>query len=144
MQDLPGYSLHRLVRELDRHADRLLQDRLGISYKRALFLAQLKALGSSSQRELAQALGYTDAAVSLMARDLARAGFVEIGATPRAGRTHRLDLTAAGNALIVRGVDLVAKAFAEVVGRAGVDFTAYERMTDAMIAALSPPHGVAP
>src|SRR5690625_813151 len=56
--------LHRITSLLERRGDALLSDAFGVSYSRALLLRAISMQPGVSQRELAQALGYTAPAVS--------------------------------------------------------------------------------
>ncbi|HEX6552160.1 MAG TPA: hypothetical protein VF026_05315, partial [Ktedonobacteraceae bacterium] len=64
------YLVGRLMFEIDRAADQLLQEHVGISYRRFLFLTVLQYRGTVTQHELAVALGYSDPAVSTMLVEL--------------------------------------------------------------------------
>src|SRR5581483_12506866 len=99
----PAYALHKLVFDLDRAADGLLQKHLNISYKRALFLLALRHHGTITQHELAVALGYSDPAVSGMLIELEKTGYLTTAPSPEHGRKRLVTITAAGSALVKTG-----------------------------------------
>ena len=133
----PAYSLHKLVFDLDRAADRLLRDRLQISYKRALFLLVLKNQGTVHQHELAVALGYSDAAVSTMLTELEKSGYISASPSPEHGRKRLVSITRAGSALVRTGKCMLDSHFAQLMKSAGVDAERYQQMTEQLQHALS-------
>ena len=52
-----SFDLHRLTARLDRAADRILTETLGLSYRRFLALLVVGELQAPTQRALADALG---------------------------------------------------------------------------------------
>lgn len=116
----PAYALHALVTVLDRGADEILKDRLGITYNRFLTLLTLQRLGSATQRELAAELGVSEPSVSRSLPTLTEAGYVTVTSTAGEGNRRQVELTAVGGKLVDEAADLLEEGFAEVMHRAGV------------------------
>ncbi len=141
IEDAPAYLLHKLVSELDRAADTLLQARLGISYKRALFLLVLHHCGIVTQHELAVALGYSDPAVSTMLVQLAKDGYVTTAPSPEHGRKRLVSITPRGEALVAEGRDLMNARYDRLMAAAGVDARHYDELTGRIYRALATTNG---
>lgn len=62
--------LHRITSLLERSGDALVRDGFGMTYSRALLLRAVAAQPGISQRELANALGYTAPAVSSLLKEI--------------------------------------------------------------------------
>lgn len=116
----PAYALHALVAVLDRGADRILREKLGITFNRYLTLLTLQRLGSATQRELAAALGVTEPSISRSVPTLAGDGYVSVLSMAGEGNRRRVELTAVGQKLVDEAADLLEDAFAQVMKRAGV------------------------
>src|SRR5258708_11663750 len=87
-----SFLLGRLVTQLEREGEQILRVETGISYKRAVFLFVLRFLGTVTQHHLAEALGYSDPAVSMMLRELVKEGFVTTAPDPEHGRKQLVTL----------------------------------------------------
>lgn len=129
MAESLAYSLHKLVLEMDRAADRVLRESFGISYKRAYFLFTLRRVGPVSQHDLATALGYSDPAVSTMVLELKKAGFVTVTKSPEHGRKRLVALTPRTEAQVREGMKLMDAHFSRVVARAKIDVREYRDAT---------------
>lgn len=134
--DLPAHLLHKLVFELDRAADQLLQKHVGISYKRALFLFVLQDRGTITQHELAIALGYSDPAISAMLLELAKDGYIKTAKSPEHGRKRLVTITPKGSEVVARGVNLVGSQFDRLMESAGVDTQHYQELTEQIYQSL--------
>lgn len=121
--DLP-LLLHKVVYELDRAADRILQREVGISYKRATVLLMVSLHGPQSQHELALRLGHTDAAISLLVRELNSDGYLTKTTSAGGGRKYSVALTDAGHDIITRCQGLLDQRFTELTTAADVDVDA--------------------
>ena len=132
----PAYALHALVTVLDRAADEILKDRLGITYNRFLTLVTLQRLGSATQRELATELGVSEPSVSRALPILAEAGYVSVTTTAGEGNRRQVELTAAGDKLVNEAADLLEDGFAEVMNQAGVKAGEILHVTASMLGAL--------
>jgi DNA-binding MarR family transcriptional regulator len=130
------FDLHRLTARLDRAADRILTDALGVSYRRFLALLLVQQLDSPTQRALAEALDVTEPSASRMTAALVAAGLLEAGAAAGGGNRRSLALTPAGTEVVTRSRALLEQRFAELVTRSGVPYATYHRHTRTLLAAL--------
>jgi DNA-binding MarR family transcriptional regulator len=130
MDNSSAYLLHKLVFELDRAADQLLQTQAGISYKRAFFLVVLQQCGTVTQHELAVALGYSDPAVSTMLLELTKDGYVTTTKSPEHARKRLVALTPKGSELVTQGRHLLDSSFDQLMQDAGVDAQHYCELTE--------------
>jgi DNA-binding MarR family transcriptional regulator len=128
MSDALSYDLHKLTARLDRAADRILQEREGISYSRFLTLFAVKS-GAMNQRALAVWLGQSEPSTSRMVGVLASEGLLSARRIPGGGNSRRLQLTSAGAELVERGGRLLEGRFAELLERSGVSRASYQRQT---------------
>jgi len=135
MQDSPAYVLHKLVFALDRGADKMLQERFGISHKRALFLVVLQQ-EPMTQHQLAVALGYTDPAISSMLVRLVKEGYVKVNPSPDHLRKKIVSLTPEGEVLVAQAKQLLDRSFARILKAAGVDSEQYKKQTEQIYLAL--------
>src|SRR5216683_6022943 len=103
MDNSLAYLLGKLMFEIDRAADQLLQTHVGISYRRFLFMTVLQHRGTVTQHELAVALGYSDPAVSTMLVELAKARYIQTTKSTTHGRKRLVTITP-------QGIELVAQA----------------------------------
>ena len=113
--------LHRIVYALDRAADRLLREGVGISHGRAALLRAIAVGGRKNQHELARVLGHTDPAVTAMIKELAAAGMVEDTPDPQNGRRRIVTLTRAGADVVARATAILDAAMTDLVAAAAVD-----------------------
>src|SRR4051794_19137775 len=95
-----AYVLGRLIFDLDRAADQLLQRHLDISYRRFIFLTVLKESGTVTQHQLAVALGYSDPAVSVMLAELSKSGHVHTERSQEHARKRLVTITPAGREVV--------------------------------------------
>lgn len=136
----PAYALHALVHVLDRAAEGVLAESLGISYRRYLTLLTLQRLaqaGTVTQRELAGELGVSEPAASRAVGVLREAGWVTSESTPGEGNRRRLALTAAGERLVNEAAATLEAAFASLMDAAGVTADGVLAITDPLLATLS-------
>jgi DNA-binding MarR family transcriptional regulator len=134
----PAYALHALVAVLDRAADRILQERLGISFNRYLTLLTLQRLGTATQRELATELGVSEPSVSRSVPALTDAGFLTVTSVLGEGNRRRVELTAVGEKLVDEAAEVLEDAFAQVMTAAGVSAQQILAITDPMLGVLFP------
>ncbi|CAG7572647.1 DNA-binding MarR family transcriptional regulator [Barrientosiimonas humi] len=115
-----AYDLHTLVRRLDREADRLLVP-LGLSYRRYLTLLLVGELDGGTQRQVAETVDTSEAAMSRMLGALAGEGLVTIA--PDAGNGHRklVRLTADGRDLVDRASATLGDQLDDLVRSLGLD-----------------------
>ena len=131
-----AYLLHKLVFELDRAADHLLQTHMGISYKRALFLIVLQQCGTVTQHALAVALGYSDPAVSTMLLELAKDGYLSTTPSPEHGRKRLVTITPKGSEVVAKGRHLLDSHFDQLMVIAGIDAQHFRELTERLHQAL--------
>lgn len=115
-----AYDLHVLVRALDRSAEARLAP-FGISYPRYLALLVVDGHDGLTQRELAAAIGQTEATVSRTASALSEAGWLDTHRTPGAGNRRTLSVTPAGRALLDGASARLGSDFDDVVRSLGRD-----------------------
>ena len=132
----PAYALHALVAVLDRGADSILREHLGITYNRFLTLLTLQRLGSATQRELATELGVSEPSVSRSLPTLTEAGYLTVTSTAGEGNRRQVELTAVGDKVVNEAADLLEDGFAQVMKRAGVKAGQILDVTGPMLGAL--------
>ncbi len=115
-----AYELHDLVRTLDRQADDLLRTR-DLGYLRYVALIIIDEHPGISGRQLAQAVGVSDAASSGIVRKLEAAGLVHDVSEPGSGRIRRWTVTPAGAELRIECDDLLGDGLGEAARGIGVD-----------------------
>ena len=125
-----AYLLGKLMFELDRAADQLLQTHVGISYRRFLFLTVLQHCGTVTQHELAIALGYSDPAVSTMLVELAKDGSIQTTKSPEHGRKRLVAITPKGNEVVAQGRQLLDSHFDQLMVLADIDAQHYRELTE--------------
>jgi DNA-binding MarR family transcriptional regulator len=131
------FDLHALVARLDRAADRILRDELGVSYRRFLPLFMVRELGAGTQRALAERLDVSEPSVSRMTSVLQEAGLLAVEQDPNGGNRRRLLLTAEGDQLVDRAQEALGRRFADVVDRSGIPAGAYARHTRSLLDTLA-------
>jgi DNA-binding MarR family transcriptional regulator len=135
--DIPlAYLVGKLMFELDRAADQLLQTHVGISYRRFLFLTVLQHCGTVTQHELAVALGYSDPAVSTMLVELAKDGSIQTTKSPEHARKRLVAITPKGNEAVAQGRKLLDSHFDQLMVIAGIDAQHYRELTERLHQAL--------
>jgi DNA-binding MarR family transcriptional regulator len=135
--DIPlAYLVGKLMFELDRAADQLLQTHVGISYRRFLFLTVLQHCGTVTQHELAVALGYSDPAVSTMLVELAKDGSIQTTKSPEHARKRLVAITPKGNEAVAQGRKLLDSHFDQLMLIADIDAQHYRELTERLHQAL--------
>jgi len=131
-----AYLLGKLMFEIDRAADQLLQAHAGISYRRFLFLTVLQHCGTVTQHELAVALGYSDPAVSTMLVGLAKDGYTQTTKSPEHARKRLVTITPKGNEVVAQGRKLLDSHFDQLLVIAGIDAHHLRELTERLHQAL--------
>ena len=131
-----AYLLGKLIFEIDRAADRLLQTHVGISYRRFLFLTVLQHCGTVTQHELAVALGYSDPAISTMLVELAKDGYIQTTKSPEHARKRLVAITPTGNEVVAQGRQLLDSHFDQLMLLADIDAQHYRELTERLHQAL--------
>ena len=132
----PAYALHALVAVLDRAADQILRERLGITYSRHLTLLTLQRLGSATQRELAAELGVSEPSVSRSVPLLTDEGFLTVTSVAGGGNRRRVELTSAGERLVDEAADILEDSFAQLMDATGVNRDQIFAVTNPMLGVL--------
>ncbi len=136
METSLGYLAGKLMFEIDRAADQLLQAHVGISYRRFLFLTVLEHIGTVTQHELAVALGYSDPAVSTMQVELVRDGYIQTAKSPQHGRKRLVTITPKGSEVVAQSRSLLDAHFNSLLARADIDPQHYRELTERLYRAL--------
>lgn len=130
--------LHQLVNLLDRGADKVLRQELGVSYNRALFLVVVEELGRATQHQLAIKLGYSDPSVSTMVSELVSAGLITVETGLDNKRKRIVSLTREGTQLVNAARKVLNKRLQGLLIKAEVDEGQLTAMIERVIQALSP------
>ena len=133
----PAYALHALVAVLDRAADQILKESLGITFSRFLTLLTLQRLGSATQRELASELGVSEPSISRSVPLLTDEGFLTVTSVAGGGNRRRVELTAVGEKLVNEAADILEDSFAQLMKAAGVKPGEILGITNPMLAVLT-------
>ena len=133
----PAYALHALVAVLDRAADQILKERLGITFSRYLTLLTLQRLGSATQRELAAELGVSEPSISRSVPLLTDEGYLTVTSVVGGGNRRRVELTTVGEKLVDEAADILEASFAQLMTAAGVEADQILGMTNPMLGVLS-------
>lgn len=133
----PEYLMHRLVLEMDRVADGVLQSELGISYKRFSLLSVLAHLDDATQHDLAVVHGHSDPSVSSMLAELQKVGLVSITVHPLHARKRLVTLTSDARVVLKRGQKKLHKLFGQLLVDAGVDGEHYADLTKRLFLAIT-------
>lgn len=96
-----AFELHDLVRTLDKWAERMLRPE-GLSYNKYVALVIVSEHPGMTGRDLARALGVTEAAGSGIVRSLLDIGLMEDQAGTGSGNVRRLNITDIGAVLLER------------------------------------------
>lgn len=131
-----AFVLHKLVTEMDKTADALLQKQFGLSYNRFHFLLALQEYSPVSQHALAKTLGYSDPAVSNMVKILLAQGYLTIQPSKYHGRKRLVSLTPYGQKLAQSGQALLTEHFDKLMEQAGVNNKVYGRQTMLLLQAI--------
>jgi DNA-binding MarR family transcriptional regulator len=131
-----AYEVHALTARLDRAADRLLQERFGISYRRFLVLYMVGELGVATQRALAEQLDVSEPSVSRMIGVLREAGLLRADSKPGDGNRRQVALTDEGRKLLTNGGRHLSQRLAELVERSGIPSRAFVGHARRLSAAL--------
>jgi DNA-binding MarR family transcriptional regulator len=133
----PAYALHALVAVLDRAAEQILKERLGITFSRFLTLLTLQRLGTATQRELAGELGVSEPSVSRSVPVLTDEGFLTVTSVSGEGNRRRVELTAVGEKLVDEAADILEDSFAELMTAAGMEPDRILDITNSLLGALT-------
>lgn len=133
MNSSNSYKIHRLAIEMDKVADQVLQKHLGISYRRFYFLLVLERNKYSTQHMLAEALGYSDPAVSNMILELRKDNYVVVELDPHHGRRRIVTITPKGKGLVRKAMVALDECFSQLAALANIDEDKYGSETEILI-----------
>jgi DNA-binding MarR family transcriptional regulator len=91
-----GFMMHHLAFTLQRQNDQVLQERLGIGFSQFKILKVLEMQPHIQQRQIAEALGQTEASISRQIKLLHDQGLLQTTLRPENRREHITTLTAKG------------------------------------------------
>ena len=91
-------------------------------------LVTLREMPGATQHQLALALSYTDAAVSLMLGELIKAGFVSVTIDPAHRRKKRVELTAEGVRLADKTHAFLSQKFDNFMAASSIDVAQFNKM----------------
>lgn len=115
-----SHLLHELVMTMDAQGERRLAP-FGLSMRRFVTLTIVGEHPGVVARQLADAVGVTEAGMSGIVRDLADAGLVRAAGVPGGGRAKPVTLTPAGERRLVEATAALGGSFDDVVRAAGED-----------------------
>jgi len=102
-----GYLIHHLAFALDRQSDQVLQERLGIGFSQFKIMMAVKWKNAVQQKRIASYLSQTEASVSRQVRLLHKQGYIESHVNPKSRREHITTLTAKGERMIERAMQVL-------------------------------------
>lgn len=88
--------LHHLSSVFGRESDQILQEQLGLTFSQFKILTVLADNPATQQRQIAVALGQTEASISRQIKLLKKKGLLESRTNPRNRREHLTALSARG------------------------------------------------
>lgn len=92
----PGYLLLHLAFTMSRQNDQMLQERLGVGFSQFKILMVLESNPHIRQRQIAEALGQTEASISRQIRLMTESGLLRAQPSIHNKREHITALTAKG------------------------------------------------
>lgn len=129
--------IHEVNLLMDRIADHKLQDALGISYSRFIFLFTVKQYDSSTQHQIAQALKVSDPAVSKLCAEAVRDDLIHITPNPLHKRQRLVELTASGRSVLQKSLTVLDDCFSDMCARAQIDEPVYHEQTMRLLNSLN-------
>lgn len=102
-----GYLLQHVSAVLARQSDQVLQEQLGIGFSQFKILMLLGQEDSTQQREMAVALGQTEASISRQVKLLHENGLIVSQVSPRNRRQNITRLTAKGLRLTEKATEIL-------------------------------------
>lgn len=102
-----GYLLQRLAFCLARQSDQVLQEQLGIGMSQFKILMILRWQPNILQKQIAEALGQTEASISRQIKLQLKAGHLETTVSPSNRRQHITRLTAKGSRIIEKALEIL-------------------------------------
>src|SRR5688572_23190405 len=104
-----GYLLQHLAFTMSRQNDQILQEQLGIGFSQFKILTVLQHNPSTQQRDIAEALGQTEASISRQIRLMHERGLLQTRISPQNRRKHLTTLTSKGEQLTEEAMRVLNK-----------------------------------
>jgi DNA-binding MarR family transcriptional regulator len=108
-------QLHRLAFRIERHADQILLEKLGIGFSQFKILHELDSNPVYKQNQLALALGQTEASVSRQMKLMRSMGLIYSNINPNNRREHITTLSAKGTKLRDASTESLNKYYSSIV-----------------------------
>jgi DNA-binding MarR family transcriptional regulator len=105
------HALHRPVCLIDKLASQVLEERTSITLSQFMLLMVLKEKGTICQRESADMLGLTQAAISRQLIGLNKKRFIKRKIDPKNRRAHTLVLTSEGRLCLTKALKALTEFF---------------------------------
>ncbi len=117
----PIYLMHTAVQRIDRDADQVLHREFNISYSQFIVMSSIMQLEQSSQKQLADCIGVTPAAISRQIEILC--DIQMIIRTPKGGsrREYQLSLSVKGKNLVDLAKQTLSVQFDQLMRRFSMD-----------------------
>src|SRR5687768_2184713 len=104
-----GYLLQHLAFTMSRQNDQILQERLGLGFSQFKILMVLQRNPSTQQRDIAEALGQTEASISRQIKLMHDRGLLQTRISPENRRKHLTTLTPKGEQLTEEALRILNK-----------------------------------
>lgn len=91
-----GFLIQHLASSLGRQNDQILQEQLGIGFSQYKLMKVLQMKSGIQQKQIADALGQTEASISRQIKLLQDKGLLQVTVSPHNRREHITTLTAKG------------------------------------------------
>jgi DNA-binding MarR family transcriptional regulator len=112
-----GYLLHHISAVLARHSDQILQEQLGVGFSQFKILLILQQKSGVQQKQIATALGQTEASISRQIKLLQDGSLLTSTVHPSNRRRHIIRLTPKGLKVIDRAMQILNGYHAPVFAR---------------------------
>jgi DNA-binding MarR family transcriptional regulator len=112
-----GYLLHHISAVLARNSDQILQEQLGIGFSQFKILLILQQKSGVQQKQIATALGQTEASISRQIRLLQDSSLLTSMVNPNNRRKHIIQLTPKGLKVVERAMQILNGYHAPVFAR---------------------------
>ncbi len=104
-----AHHIQHLAVLLNRQADQVLQEQLGIGLSQFRIMEVLQAEPASRQKNIASCLGQTEASISRQAKLMQTRAIVSIATNPQNRREHAMSLTPKGEKLLEAGTQVLTQ-----------------------------------
>ncbi len=115
--DNAGFLIQHIAFSLGRQNDQILQERLGVGFSQFKIMKVLERKPHIRQKQIAEALGQTEASVSRQIRLLQEKGLLQSTVSPQNRREHITTLTPKGVRFTEEAIRILANYYEPVFGR---------------------------